>query len=123
MFDRVDDALNAVDIPERGRKVILYWGSSTGDPNYPVGQMVECGVEWWHRGRLPAPLERSHTPAGLVASTIHHGEYHGLRAAHEAVERWCAERGRPLRGPNWEVYESCHDDTGRQRTDVFYLLA
>jgi len=37
MFDRVDHALNAIDIHARGRKVILCWGSSASDPIYPAG--------------------------------------------------------------------------------------
>jgi effector-binding domain-containing protein len=122
MFDRVYAALDAADIPERDRNVILYWGGT--DPAHPAGgEMIECGVELVRGMKLPASLERSHTPAGTVASTVHYGEYEVLQAAHDAVQRWCAEHARALRGPNWEVYDHWHDDPAQRRTDVFYLLA
>jgi effector-binding domain-containing protein len=124
MFDRVYAAFDAAEIPVRGRNVILYWGGTTGNPVHPAGgEMVECGVELGRGMKVPAPLERSHTPAGTVASTVHYGEYERLRAAHDAVERWCAEHAHALRGPRWEVYDHWHADPAQRRTDVFYLLA
>ena len=121
MFDRVYAALDAAEVRERGRNVILYWG---GNPVHPAdGQMVECGVELARGVKLPAPLERSHTPAGTVASTVHFGEYARLCAAHDAVQNWSAEHAQALRGPNWEVYDHWHDDPTQRRTEVFYLLA
>jgi effector-binding domain-containing protein len=122
MLPRAYAALDAAAIRGRGRNVILYWG---GNPEHPAGgEMVECGVELARGGmKLPAPLERSHTPAGTVASTVHYGEYEALQAAHDAVQRWCAEHARALRGPNWEVYDHWQDDPAHRQTDVFYLLA
>jgi hypothetical protein len=72
MFARAHAALDAAEIRGRGSNVILYWGANPVQP--AGGEMVECGVEL-ARGlrvpKLPAPLERSHTPAGTVASTVH----------------------------------------------------
>jgi effector-binding domain-containing protein len=124
MFARVCAALDAAEVRERGRNVILYWGGTAGNPGHPAGrEMIECGVELARGIKLPVPLERSYTPAGTVASTVHYGEYERLRAAHDAVQRWCAEHARALRGPNWEVYDHWQDDPAHRRTDVFYLLA
>jgi hypothetical protein len=88
---------------------------------------LEVGVE------LTAPfvgsgeVVGSATPAGPVATTTHYGPYGRLHEAHEAIRRWCKDRGYTLAGPNWEVYGHWEDewnsDPTKIRTDVFYLLA
>lgn len=64
----------------------------------------------------------SQTPAGTVATTAHIGPYNRLHEAHTAVLKWCADHGRALAGPSWEVYGHWTDDPAQLRTDVFYLL-
>jgi DNA-binding transcriptional MerR regulator len=43
-------------------------------------------------------------PATMVASTIHHGAYITLNAAHEAVARWIEANGYRISGPDREIY-------------------
>ena len=102
-----------------GRHVALYLDAQIN---------LEVGVE------LDAPFPAdddgdvvgSRFPVGDVASTVHFGPYHELRAAHAAIREWCARQGRALAGPNWEVYDHWRDEWNRDpsqiRTDVFYLL-
>ncbi len=87
---------------------------------------LEVGVE------LEAPFTGfgevvgSATPAGLVATTTHHGPYDQTHAAHAAIQLWCANQGYGLAGPNWEIYSHWKDewnsDSSRITTDVCYLL-
>jgi effector-binding domain-containing protein len=65
----------------------------------------------------------SNLPAGAVATTAHFGPYHLLGGAHDAIHRWCNERGLKMVCPYWEVYGHWTDDPAQLRTDVFYLLA
>src|SRR5262249_30094989 len=68
----------------------------------------------------------SATPSGPVATTTHFGPYHLLHGAHEAIRRWCANRGHTLAGPNWEIYghwkDEWNSDPSKITTEVFYLL-
>lgn len=100
-------------LPRPGRHVALYLD---GEIN------LECGVE------VAAPFAGndrvvcSHIPAGLVATAAHFGPYHCLHEAHAAIRTWCADHGRTLAGPSWEVYGHWDDDPAKLRTDVYYLL-
>ena len=62
------------------------------------------------------------TPAGLVASAVHWGEYSSLGDAHAAVRAWCQANGRGFSGVAWEVYGDWFDDWSMVRTDVIYQL-
>ena len=123
LFDRVYSLLRAVDVGPLGYNVILYWDEAGRDLLHtPGGLTIEIGVQ------VPAPftsdngLRSSATPAGLVARTTHVGEYDQLGRAHEAILRWSRERGRPLAGPNWEIYGHWHDQVELRKTEVVYLL-
>jgi effector-binding domain-containing protein len=103
-----------------GRHVAVYRCDEGGDVE------VEVGAE------VPAPVGRhgevvdSATPAGDVAAVTHFGPYQRLGDAHAAVRAWCAQSGRKLAGPTWEVYghwlAAWDDDPSQIRTDVFHLL-
>ena len=100
-----------------GRNVAVYWDRSI---------RLEVGVEL--AGEFPedGDVVRSATPAGPVVTAVHFGPYAQLGAAHEAIQRWCAEHNHRLVGPCWEVYGHWQDDWNRDpsriRTDVFYQL-
>ena len=100
-----------------GRHVAIYWD---GHINLEVG--VEVDGPFVEEGEVV----RSATPGGEVATATHFGPYDRLREAHEAIRRWCADRGHSPAGPNWEVYGHWQDDwngdPAQIRTDVFYLL-
>jgi effector-binding domain-containing protein len=90
---------------------------------YLDGQInLEVGAEVAHPFPSDGRVVLSSTPAGTVATTAHIGPYHGLHGAHAAVCAWCADNGRTMAGPNWEVYGHWDDDPSKLRTDVFYLL-
>jgi effector-binding domain-containing protein len=62
------------------------------------------------------------TPGGAAVTTAHWGDYGGLRAASDAVQRWCSAHNRKLAGVSWEVYGHWNEDPAKLRTDVYYLL-
>jgi effector-binding domain-containing protein len=109
--------LRSQQISGAGRHVAVYLD---GQINLEVG--VELDRPFAGHGEVVA----SATPAGLVATTTHHGPYSELHGAHEAIRRWCGNSGYTLAGPNWEVYghwkgEWTSDPT-KITTDVYYLL-
>jgi effector-binding domain-containing protein len=83
---------------------------------------VEVGVELTQPCPLTGRVVASNLPAGTVAMTTHHGTYDGLGAAHDAVIRWCRDRGRERAGPRWEVYGPHSDAPAEVWTEVYYLL-
>jgi len=101
-----------------GRHIALYWDCEIN---------LEVGVEMLAPFAGCGEVVGSTTPAGLVATTIHHGPYQQLHAAHEAIRQWCATNDYTLAGPNWEIYDHWQDEWNRDptkiRTDVFYLLS
>lgn len=100
-----------------GRHVALYWD---GEINLEVG--VEVPVPFAGHGEVVG----SSTPAGPVVSTTHFGPYQQLHGAHAAIQKWCADNGRALASPSWEIYGHWQDewnsDPSKIRTDVCYLL-
>jgi effector-binding domain-containing protein len=100
-----------------GRNVAVYWDGTI---------RLDVGVEL--SGHLPegGDIVRSATPAGLVASVVHHGPYSQLGTAHRTIQEWCSANGYELAGPNWEVYGHWQDawnaDPSQIRADVFYQL-
>src|SRR5262249_38064860 len=67
-------------------------------------------------------VEASSLPGGEVATAAHFGDYGRVPETHQAIRRFCAERGLRLAGPFWDLYDHPAEDPARQRTDVFYLL-
>jgi effector-binding domain-containing protein len=109
--------LRAQKIKGAGRHVALYWDSAI---NLEVG--VELDAPFAGHGEVVA----SATPAGPVATAAHFGPYARLGEAHQAIRQWCANHGRTLAGPSWEIYghwtDEWNHDPAKIRTDVFYLL-
>lgn len=58
-------------------------------------------------------------PATTVASTIHHGAYITLTAAHEAVARWIETNGYRIAGPDREIY--LYNTMPTRRDDPSYI--
>jgi effector-binding domain-containing protein len=114
MLDEVWAFLRANNVTSGCRNIMLYLDDQ---PN------VEVGVISPSRGNLTGQIVVSELPAGSVATTVHHGPYADLGAAHDAVQQWCAARGLSTAGPRWEVYGPHHDDTAQLETQVYYLLA
>jgi hypothetical protein len=84
---------------------------------------VEVGVELTQPCPLTGRVVASTLPAGDVAVTTHWGSYADLGLAHQAVLDWCRERGRPPKGPRWEIYGPHRDDPAEVWTEVYYLLS
>jgi effector-binding domain-containing protein len=101
-------------LPRPGRHVAVYFDGAI---------TLECGVEIMEPFDGDGRVICSSTPGGAVAAATHLGPYDQLGRAHEAVRQVCAERGRILAGPNWEIYGHWTDDPARLQTDVYYLLA
>src|SRR5438105_12496758 len=87
--------VRAQQVPGAGRHVAVYLDCQIN---------LEVGVE------LDAPFAGfgevvgSATPPGLVATTTHYGPYGLLHKAHEAIRRWCGDKGHTFAGPSWEIY-------------------
>jgi effector-binding domain-containing protein len=110
-------------VTQAGHNIVLYLDE--GDRaliTTPDGVPIEVGVQVNEEFTSDGPVVCSFTPAGSVAALVHRGPYQNLPQAHAAVRRWCAEHGRPIAGPNWEIYGDWTDDVSQLRTDVLYLL-
>jgi effector-binding domain-containing protein len=83
---------------------------------------VEVGVLLDRPCRLTGRVVMSQLPGGRVATTVHHGPFADVGAAHDAVVAWCAARRLDLEGTRWEVYGPHNDDPHRQWTEVSWLL-
>src|SRR3954451_5687915 len=87
--------VRAQKVPGAGRHVAVYLD---GQINLEVG--VELDAPFGGDGEVVG----SAAPSGPVVATTHYGPYGRLGEAHEAIRRWCANNGRALAGPNWEIY-------------------
>ncbi len=111
------NVIRAHNIPGAGRNVAVYLDDEI---NLEVG--VEMDAPFIPHGEVvPSTL-----PSGLVATATHIGPYHLLGETHEAIHRWCREKGHTPIRPCWELYghwqNEWNNDPGKIRTDVFYLL-
>ena len=113
LFDRVYAFLRTAEVKQAGQNIALYLNNVVD---------LEVGVP------VTAPFEDTATvycsslPAGQAAHTVHYGPYSLSGGAHEAVIRWCKDRGLALTGINWEIYGHWKDDPALLRTDVYWLL-
>lgn len=111
------NAMRSQQVAGLGRHVAIYWDEAI---NLDVG--VELEAPFAGCGEVVGAT----LPMGDAAATIHFGPYDRLGDAHQAIQAWCAARGRRLAGPNWEVYghwqEAWNRDPALIHTDVFYLL-
>ena len=105
--------LNVIVYRDEGEKGLL---------NTEEGLVIEVGVG------VPGPFADegrvvgSSTPGGTAVTAVHLGPYSRLGKTHAALRAWCRSSGRPIAGPNWEVYGHWNDDPAQLRTEVFYLL-
>jgi effector-binding domain-containing protein len=113
LLDEVYSFLKDAPVTRTGQNIVLYLDAK---PTIEVG--VEVSGPFDRSGRvLP-----SSTPGGMTVSMEHRGPYANLPAAHQAIQRFCAETGRRPVGPNWEIYADWEEDPEKLRTQVFYLV-
>jgi effector-binding domain-containing protein len=103
-----------------GHNVFLYHHRS-GHP--ATGMDIDFGVEVTCRFPPAEPIDCVETPAGRTAIAVHRGPYRDLRAAHEAVHRWCKDNGETIGAYSWEIYGDHTDDESQLETTIVYLLA
>jgi effector-binding domain-containing protein len=117
-LDQVYAAARAGHVALDGQNVFVYRDTGTPwevDADFGVGATTPFEPV----GNVTPVL----TPTGEVAITTHRGGYSGLREAHMAVRRWCAEHDRQLTGTRWEIYGHWVPDESQLTTDICYLLA
>ncbi len=61
----------------------------------------------------------SELPAGETVTVIHHGSWHRIGEAHDAIHAM----GLELAGPRWEIYGHHNDDPEKLEAEVVYLLS
>jgi effector-binding domain-containing protein len=114
LSDEVWACLRAGGIDRGCRNVILY---RDGTPAVEVGVLLDRPLAL--TGRVVA----STLPAGRIATTVHHGSFAELGAAHDALVAWCDERGHRVAGTRWEVYGPHSHDPAQQWTEISWLLS
>lgn len=123
LLSAVHKFLQASKVKQAGHNVVVYWDEAdrrliTTDE----GVLIEVGVQVAKPFEPEGTVACSATPAGTVAVMTHRGSYQQLPAAHAAIRQWCRDHGRPIAGPNWEVYRDWSDKPDELRTEVCYLL-
>jgi len=113
LLDQVWAVLRGDPAVAHGHNIFLYLDASP---------RVEIGVEVFEALRPAGNVVESAVPGGEVATTTSRG-YNELGEAHRAVQDWCAENGRRLAGPFWEIYGDPDEATGAVAIEVCYLLA
>jgi effector-binding domain-containing protein len=113
LLGEVWDCLRAGGIDRGCRNIMLYRDDV---PNVEIGVLLDqpCPLT----GRVVA----SALPAGTAATTVHHGSFGEVGAAHDAVVRWCTTHGRDVTGARWEVYGPHNDNPDQQWTEVYWLV-
>lgn len=88
-------------------------------PTGDGGMDVEAGFPV--RGAVTAEgrVEPTTLPGGLVARTLHKGEYAGVGAAYEAVQTWLIQNGYVGGGEPWESYLD-EPSVPQPRTELFF---
>jgi effector-binding domain-containing protein len=103
-----------------GHNVFLYHHRS-GHP--ATGMDIDFGVEVTRRFQPVGAIDCVETPAGRAAVAVHRGPYRDMKAAHDAVHRWCKANGETIGAYSWEVYGDHTDDESLLETTIVYLLA
>lgn len=113
-LDQVYAFLPTVDLKPWGHNIVLY---------RDMVMNVEVGVEVPRRFTPSGPVVCSVLPAGEVARTVHVGPYTRMREGYDRLNAWLAANGRPMRGPNWEVYGDWNEDEAKLETEIYAWLA
>ncbi|HLK25120.1 MAG TPA: GyrI-like domain-containing protein [Caulobacteraceae bacterium] len=114
-LDQVYALLRRRNVTGLGHNVVVY-------PTFrPDGIEIVAGVQ------TPAPIEpegsviAAETPSGRAATAAYFGPYDKMQPAHQAIQRWLAEKG--LRSDvSWEVYGDWEEDPAKLRTDIYYRI-
>jgi effector-binding domain-containing protein len=89
----------------------------------PGAMVVELGVEVLGDFTERGEIQIVQTPSGEVATATYYGaDYTQMAPVYQAVEQWCASKGRRPAGVNWEVYGDPAEDPAQTRTDIYFLL-
>jgi effector-binding domain-containing protein len=100
-----------------GHNVVIYDDGDASAVAMRIG--VEVFTDFTERGGVTSTA----TPAGLVATIAHYGDYAAMAPSYAALERWCRDNDRAATSTSWEVYGDWDDDPARRRTDLYRLLA
>jgi effector-binding domain-containing protein len=101
-----------------GHNVFLY--------HHPTrsGAPIQCdfGVEVTRTFETAGEVYGTETPGGEAAVAVHHGPYHRVHEAHEAIQKWMTANRRESAGHSWERYGDPTPDPADTETMVVYLL-
>ena len=100
-----------------GHNVFVY---REGEPGMLI---VEIGVEVLGDFPERGEMRIVQTPPGEVATATYYGDdYTQMAPVYQALDQWCASKGRRPAGVNWEVYGDPAEDPAQTRTDIYFLL-
>ncbi len=91
--------------------------------NSPDSWEMEAAIGTDKPGKPDGKVKPGKLNAGNAVVAHYFGDYHGLGAAHEAIDKYVAEKGKKVIGAPWEVYVTdpmMEKDTAKWQTDVFY---
>jgi hypothetical protein len=100
-----------------GHNVMLYRDNVAG-----AEIAVEVGVQVNGPFAAPGRVVPSTLPAAEAATT-QTGTPGEIRAAHDAVQAWCAAQGRKPTGVRWKIYGDSDPETGSFDVEVYWELA
>lgn len=101
-----------------GHNIFVYHHSNR--PDAPV--VCDFGVEVTHTFETAGEVYATETPGGEAAVAVHHGPYHRMNEAYNAIEEWMTANHRESAGHSWEIYGDPAPDPANTETTLVHLL-
>lgn len=101
-----------------GHNIFVYHHSN--EPDAPI--LCDFGVEVTRTFETAGEVYATETPGGEAAVAVHHGPYHRMNEAYNAIDEWMATNHRESAGHAWEIYGDPTPDPAHTETTIVHLL-